>query len=228
MNNTFQVGNLKAVCDGLTVECTGLTCVCAFTSASVTFLQRSFASYNFRVKARNQVGFGGYAYSSQQSVGVPSMSPSINASVTGIRQILLNWIRLLDTGVGVGKYQEMTRYVVQRSYGDNTFAGCTYGTAASDNCAASTVGACCSDVSVGSTTLTKLFVVPSIGPTYFFFRVMGQNEVGLGLEPTPAKEQGVGPPGPIGSMKITVVGPAQFHTSEKYTRYTVVSSWSLW
>jgi len=156
------------------------------------------------------------------------MSPSINASVTGIRQILLNWIWPLDTGVGVGKYREMTKYVVQRSYGDNTFAGCTYGTAASDNCAASTVGACCSDVSVGSTTLTKLFVVPSIGPTYFFFRVMGQNEVGLGLEPTPAKEQGVGPPGPIGSMKITVVGPAQFHTSEKYTRYTVVSSWSLW
>jgi len=64
VNNTFQAGNLMAVCDGLTVQCTGLTCACAFTSASVTFLQRRFASYNFRVKARSQVGFSGYAYSS--------------------------------------------------------------------------------------------------------------------------------------------------------------------
>jgi hypothetical protein len=52
--------------------------------------------------------------------------------------------------------------------------------------------------------------MPTFGPTYFYFRVLGQNEVGFGLDPTPAWEQGVGPPGPIASMEITVVGPAMF------------------
>lgn len=151
VNSTFQAANVLVLCDGNTVVCTGLTCTCAFSSASVTFLARRFGEYHFRIKAKNQVGFGQYSFSSQQSVGVPSVVPSINASVTGVWQVFLKWIRHTDTGVGVGYSRSMIRYVVQRSYGDNSFSGCSYGISMNDQCSASTIGACCTDSSVPAT-----------------------------------------------------------------------------
>jgi hypothetical protein len=213
VNNTFAAANVLTMCNGTTTVCTGFTCACAFTSASITFLARRSESYNFRVRARNQVGFGGYAFSSGQSVGRPSKVPSINASVVGIRQVRLEWQRPLDTGLGVGIYRSMIRYVIQRSYGDEAFGGCQYGLNTLDQCSSSaghTYQACCTDSSVPETSLFTTLVMPTFGPTYFYFRVLGQNEVGFGLDPTPAREQGVGPPGPIASMEITVIGPAMF------------------
>jgi hypothetical protein len=111
VNNTFAAANVLTMCDGTTTVCTGFTCACAFTSASITFLARRLESYNFRVRALNRVGFGGYAFSDQHSVGRPSKVPSINASVVGIKQVRLEWQRPLDTGLGVGIYRSMIRYV---------------------------------------------------------------------------------------------------------------------
>ena len=210
VNDTFVAANVLKICDGTTTVCTGFTCECAVTSASMTFLARRLESYNFRVRAQNQVGFGGYSFASQQSVGRPSRVPSINASVVGIKQVRLVWERPLDTGLGVGNYRSMQRYIIQRSYGDEAFGGCAYGLNTNDQCSASTYQACCTDSTVAETALFKTLVMPSVGPTYFYFRVLGQNEVGFGLNPTPAREQGVEPPGPIASMEITTIGPAQF------------------
>ena len=211
VNSDFGAGNVLVLCDGLTTVCTGLTCVCAAKSASVTFLERRYEEYHFRVQAENQVGYGGYSFSNEQSVGWPSAVPSVNTSVTGIRQISLVWMRPLDTGVGVDYTRPLLQYVLQRSYGDANFGQCAYGTNALDDCAASTFGACCTESGISENTLATMKVMPSIGPTYFFFRVLGQNEVGFGPESArPGKEQGVGPPGPISSLDVQTIGPAQF------------------
>ena len=224
VNDDFQESNILTLCDGTTTVCTGLTCDCVSAApavgtaktATVEFQARRFEVYNFRVKAINQVGSGSttgaeyHAYTSQQSVGVPSAVTNISASVTGILQVTLTWIRPTDTGVGEGKARSLAGYVIQRSYDDNTFSGCAYGEDTNDDSSVPAPIGACKTVQVEETTLSKMLVMPSSGPTYFHFRVLGKNEVGFGLAPTSASEQGVTVPGPVSSLDVQTIGPAMF------------------
>ena len=99
--------------------------------------------------------------------------------------------------------------MIQRSFADNTFGGCALGTAANDDCAASTSGACCTQVLTGIAT-EFASVVPSNGPSYYYYRVFAQSEAGIGTASASAGEQGVAPPSAPDSIQVSTIGPARF------------------
>ena len=209
-SSSFNADDTKIVACGTIASCTApYSCWCGSFNATVTMPASRYTPYYFRLFAKNIVGAGAYAYASSQSVERPSAPLNLSTQVIGIESILLVWFPPSNLGVGLGQPHQLLYYAVQRSFSDSTFSGCAYGTPSMDACALSVSGACCTQLLSG-TTSSFLSVVPSIGPSYFYFRVIAQNEAGLGNSSLAAKEQGVGVPSAPNNVAVSVVGPARF------------------
>jgi hypothetical protein len=207
--STFAVGNTIIACGSGTSCSAPYACSCGLYNATVAMPAARYAPYYFRILAKNIVGSGPYANASSQSVGLASEPLNLTVLVVGVKTIQLVWVIPTNCGVGSGFPHALLNYVVQRSYSDSSFAGCTYGTTATDDCSASTVGACCTKQVQGQIT-TFIANVPSVGPSFFFFRIIAQNEAGLGSASTAGREQGVAVPSAPQSLDVSTIGPARF------------------
>jgi hypothetical protein len=150
--------------------CAGITC-----TLDVTFSAARKDPYWFRVFAQNQLGVGRhYAVTNEQSVQVPTAPTGLTVRVIAPRTLFLQWVQPADTGVG-GAGRALGTYTLQQAFGDNTFSG----------------GAAIVNRSYSNATFNATVVLPSSGPTYFYFRVFTFNDAGRSAMSALAQEQGV-------------------------------------
>ena len=165
-NATWQTVTEKA--NGVNF-CVGVLC-----QLDVAFTAARKNPYWFRVYAKNQLGAGPYSASNEQSVHLPTAPTGLIAKVIAPRTIFLHWIQPADTGVGDSS-RALGNYTLQQSYGDNSFFD----------------DAVLVNRSFSNTTFNATVLLPSSGPTYFFFRVYTFNDAGRSLISSSVQEQGV-------------------------------------
>lgn len=149
--------------------CQGITC-----QLDVSFTTARKDPYWFRILAQNQLGLGPYSFTNEQSVQVPSQPTGLIVRVLAPRTVFIHWVQPSDTGVGDAT-RALGNYTLQQSYSDDAF----------------------SDVvtlvnrTYTNSTFNATILLPSSGPTYFFFRVLTYNDAGQSEISSFVQEQGV-------------------------------------
>ena len=176
---------------GLTA-CDGTLC-----THDVSFTAARKDPYWFRVFAVNQLGTGPGAVTNEQSVQVPSAPTGLTVIVIAPRTVFLTWVQPADTGVGTDPVRALYNYTLEQSYQDSTFQD-------GDNLVSR---------SFLNNTFNATIVLPSSGPTYFFFRVYTSNDAGNSQISSIVQEQGVEvPSAPIGlATSINASLEIRFH-----------------
>ena len=201
-----QTGNFSNVSDVL-VLCSGqmgcTNCTCREFNMSVTFATFRENPFFFRVAARNIVGFGPYSFAASACIGLASQPLNLTASAgPGPLIVRLFWNNPLDMGWGQGRYRALLGFRVYRAFNDSLFSSCSI--SAVCNSLAANISCCYYDISNISNFSDTM---PAKGPSYFYFKIEARNEAGLGPASLPAKEQGVGVPGPPQNLTIEVLEP---------------------
>ena len=159
----------------VTEKARGVTfCVDTTCTLDISFTESRKDPYWFRVNAQNELGTGPYSVANEQSVQIPTAPRDLTVQVISPRTVFLKWVQPEDTGVG-GAVRALGNYTLQQSYGDNTFQ----------------VGDTMVIRTYLNTTRNATVVLPSSGPTYFFFRVLTSNDAGLSQLSSIVQEQGV-------------------------------------
>ena len=167
--------------------CSGVKC-----SLDVSFTAARKDPYWFRVYARNQLDAGPYSFTNEQSVQVPSAPTGLSIVVTAPRTVFLQWVQPSDTGVG-GAVRALGNYTLQQSFGADTFPE----------------GATLVNRSFSNATFNTTIVLPSSGPTFFFFRVMTYNDAGASGISSIVQEQGVELPSAPILLRTRITSPLE-------------------
>jgi len=167
-------------------------CVDVQCTLDVSFSAARKDPYWFRVYALNQLGAGPYSFTNEQSVQVPSAPTGLTVVVIAPRTVFLRWLQPSDTGVG-GSVRALGNYTLQQSYGDNTFPE----------------GVTLVNRSYSNTTFNDTILLPSSGPTYFFFRVMTYNDAGISGISSVVQEQGVELPSAPILLRTRITSPLE-------------------
>lgn len=185
--------------------CEGVTC-----ALDVFFSEARRDPYWFRVWAQNQLGIGPtYPVANEQSVQVPTEPTGVSVRVFAPRTVFLQWAQPLDTGVG-GALRALGNYILQQSYGDDSFSN----------------EATLVNRSYSNRIFNATIILPSSGPTYFFFRVLTSNDAGQSGLSSSVQEQGVELPSEPILLSTQITTPLEISFSWKMSLDTGVTGQS--
>ncbi len=187
-NTTLNVPNASFV----PVSEWSISCLSTQCSYSVNFSASRPEPYNFRLRAKNQVGLGVAAYANEQSIEVASPPLDPSAQVVGPHRIRISWLEPANTGVGdlstSGLYNRMViNYVLHQSFGDINFGSVNV------------------TVLSGSLRVIEVYL-PIASATQYFFRVYAVNSAGSSLPSLTVSEQSIDLPSPS-DVSVRMNGP---------------------